>query len=99
VPEIKVDNKLALGVSVTAKNRPDVKLYFDKESHLLVKIEREAVQGGQKLNKEYLFGEHKEVEGVKLPTKLVEIVNGKKLAELKAEYKLKKPDDAVFNKP
>jgi hypothetical protein len=100
LPEKKVGDKPAVGVGAAAKGRPDVKLYFDKESHLLVKVEREAIQGGQKLDKEYLFGDYKDVDGVQLPRRLTEIINGKKLVEIKtAVYKLHKPDDAAFAKP
>jgi hypothetical protein len=99
LPPTKVDDKPAVGVSVSAKGRPDVKVYFNKDSHLLVKIEREALQGGQKVDKEYLYGDYKDVDGVKLPGKLTENVNGKKLTDITASYKLHKPDDATFGKP
>jgi hypothetical protein len=97
--EIKVNDKPAVGVSVSSKGRPDATLYFDKESHLLVKIEREANLGGRKVDKEYLFAGYKEVDGVQLPTKLTEIVNGRKFSEMTVSYKLHKPDDATFAKP
>jgi hypothetical protein len=99
LPEKKVDTKPAVGVAVAAKGRPDVKMYFDKESHLLVKVERDALLAGQKLDKEYLYGDYKDVDGARLPGKLAEVVNGKKFIELKAAYKLGKPDDSAFNKP
>jgi hypothetical protein len=92
-------NNAKSGVSVSSQGRPDVKMYFDKDSHLLVKIEREAVQGGVKIDKEYQLADYKEVDGVKLPTKLTELVNRNKFSEVKAEYKLHKPDDAAFGKP
>jgi hypothetical protein len=100
LPEKKVNTKPAVGLGVAGKGRPDVRLYFDKESHLLVKAEREAVEGGVKVDKEYFFGDYKEVDGVKLPTKLTEAVNGKKFSEITlVVYKLHKPDDAAFGKP
>jgi hypothetical protein len=100
LPEKKVNDKPAIGISVSAKGRPDVKMYFDKGSHLLVKIEREAQQGGVKVDKEYLYDDYKDVDGVKLPGRLTESVNGKKFSEVTAaSYKLHKPDDATFGKP
>jgi hypothetical protein len=98
--EKKVNDKPAVGISVSAKGRPDVRMYFDKNSHLLVKIEREAQQGGVKVDKEYLYDDYKDVDGAKLPGKLTELINGKKFSEVTAaSYKLHKPDDATFGKP
>jgi hypothetical protein len=95
----KIDDKPVVGVSVSAKGRPDVRMYFNKDSHLLVKIAREALQGGVKVDKDYLFGDYKDVDGAKLPGKLTEVINGKKFSEVTASYKLHKPDDATFGKP
>jgi hypothetical protein len=101
LPETKVDGKAAVGVLVSSKGHEAAKLYFDKESHLLAKIEREGLQNGEKATIEYQYGSYKEVDGVKLPGKLVEFVNGKKALELKpTSYKLlTKVDDATFGKP
>jgi hypothetical protein len=92
-------NKGTVGIAVSSKDRPDVKMYFDKDSRLLVKIERDAVQAGVKIGKEYQFADYKEVDGAKLPTKLTELVNDKKFSEITAEYRLHKPDDAAFAPP
>jgi hypothetical protein len=98
--EKKVNDKPAVGISVSAKSRPEVRMYFDKGSHLLVKIEREALQGGKKVDKEYQYGDYKEVDGVKLPGRLTELMNGNKFSEITVtSYKLHKPDDATFSKP
>jgi zinc protease len=100
LPESKVDGKAALVVAASSKGRPDLRLYFDKESHLLVKIERETVVGGAKVDKEYLFGDYKEVDGVKLPGKMTELINGRKMTEISSqEYKLRKPEDSTFSRP
>jgi hypothetical protein len=101
VPEIKVDGKAAAGVKASSKGHNDVKLYFDKASGLLVKIERRARQAGLPVEKEYLYSEHKPFDGVKLPTKQVELLNGKKFSQLSsAAYKfLDKVDAAAFDKP
>ena len=75
--------------------------YFDKKTHLLVKIERRASEGGQTLDEEYVFSDHKEFDGVTLPTKEVDLINGRKFSEEAGmTYKLpKKIDDATFGKP
>ena len=36
---IKVDDRPALGIKVTRKDYPEVTLYFDKETHLPVRVE------------------------------------------------------------
>src|SRR5437667_1520146 len=40
IGEEKVDGKAAVGVKVSAKDRKDIKLFFDKESGLLAKLQR-----------------------------------------------------------
>jgi hypothetical protein len=99
--EIKVGDKAAYGVKAALKGHPDITLYFDKDSALLVKIERQAKEAGLELAKEYFFSEYKEVDGVKLPMRLIEKLNGKKFTDLKVDsYKLlDKVDEAQFGKP
>ena len=45
VPDIKVLGEAAVGVKATSKGKPDVKLYFDKKTNLLVKVERRVPAG------------------------------------------------------
>jgi zinc protease len=101
VPDIKVNGEAAVGVKATSKGRPDVKLYFDKKTHLLVKIERRVSEAGVQLNKEDFYSDYKDFDGVQLPTKLMFQISGRKFSELtNATYKLpKKIDDALFTKP
>jgi hypothetical protein len=101
LPEVKVDGKPATGIKVSSKGHNDAKLYFDKASGLLVKIERRAREAGLQVEKEYLYSEHKTFDGVKLPTRQVELLNGRKFSQLSsATYKfLDKLDAAAFDKP
>jgi hypothetical protein len=100
LPEKKVNDKPVVGISASAKGRPDVRMYFDKASHLLVKIEREAVLGGLKVDKDYQFSDYKDVDGVKLPGRQTDYLNGKKVSEVSvSSYNVHKPDDATFAKP
>jgi hypothetical protein len=100
LPQMKVHDQPAVGVVVSAKDRSTVKLYFDKASHLLVKIEREAKQASSTVNKEYLYEDYKKTDGVQLPAKITELVGGAKFSELTAvSYQLHKPDEASFGKP
>jgi hypothetical protein len=99
--EKMVDGNAATGIKVSSKGHTDVRLYFDKTSGLLVKAERVSKEAGFAVNKEYVYSNHKEFDGVKLPTKRTEIINGKKFLELTpATYRfLPKADDAAFGKP
>jgi RNA polymerase sigma factor (sigma-70 family) len=100
--ETKVAGRPAVGVQVVAKGRPDVKLYFDKESGLLVKRERRVDDGaGGQVTQEELFSDYKEADKVKLPRKLVTFVDGKKIAEgsITEVQFLDKVEDKEFDRP
>jgi hypothetical protein len=101
LPDSSVDGSPAAGVKVTSKGHGDAKLYFDKRSGLLVKIERRARESGVTLTKTYLFGDYKDVDGVKLPARESQLVEGKKFSErTSATYKLiRRADDSAFTKP
>ncbi len=101
LPETKVDGKPALGVSVSRKGMNDIQLYFDKETHLLIRMTRRASEAGTAVAKEETYAEYKEFDGVKLPTRIVQSVEGKKvLAISEATYKFPgKVEDAVFGRP
>jgi hypothetical protein len=99
--EVQVRGQPAVGVRVTRKGHGEVRLYFDKASGLLVKLERRPKEGGLETTKEYLFAEHKSTDGVMLPTKYTEMVNGKKLAEISSiSYRLlSRIEEGTFAKP
>ena len=71
-----------VAVKVSSKGRPDATLYFSKSSGLLVKIERRGTLAGQDTEFEYIYSGHKAFAGVKMPTKELQKVNGRKQAEL-----------------
>jgi hypothetical protein len=101
VPDAQVNGRPAAGIKVTSKGHRDARLYFDKQSGLLVKIERRARQAGVLLDKEYVFSDHKEFDGAVLPTREGESLNGKKFTDLAvSSWKmLPKVDDSLFSKP
>jgi hypothetical protein len=101
LPEAKVNEQPAVVVKVTSKGHADASLYFDKQTHLLVKVERMSEEAGLKLPKEYLLSDYKDFDGVKMPTRVVETLAGKKAMEVKsASYKFpSKVDDTAFAKP
>jgi hypothetical protein len=102
LPEITVDEKLAVGVKVSAKGRRDCSLYFDKETGLLVRVIRKMLDlNQQEVDTETTYKAWKDFEGLKLPTKVVVQQGGKKLQEAEVlEYKfLDKIDPSDFAKP
>jgi hypothetical protein len=104
IGEVKVDDRPAVGVKVSRKDYPDVKLYFDKKTHLLVKSEHATKAAEEKykdVTAEMYYSKHKKIDGVQVPTHLVMKRDGKLYVEadvqdLKAVGKL---DDSVFAKP
>jgi hypothetical protein len=101
LPEIKVEGRPAVGVKVGGKGHGEVTLYFDKESDLLVKVDRKRRETGKIVDKEYILSDFKEFEGVRVATKQVELLNGKKSTEviLVESHFLRKIDDSTFAKP
>jgi hypothetical protein len=101
LPDAVVDGRPTTGVKVTHPGRPEVKLYFDKQSGLLVKIARRAKETGLAIDKEYLYSTHKGFEGVQLPTKYVELANGRKFVEaVEMSYKFPRSvEDKTFARP
>jgi hypothetical protein len=102
--EVKVDGKPAVGIKVEHKGYRDVGLFFDKDSGLLVKIERrgkDVMQGGAEYTAEELLSDYKKVEGLQVPYKQTINRDGKKYIESEAtDVKVaEKLDDKVFAKP
>jgi hypothetical protein len=102
--EVKVDDRPTLVIKVTRKDYPEVKLYFDKTTNLLIKSEFKttlAEDQFKETNAENYFSDFKEFDGLKVPTKMVFKRDGKlyveaELVEYKAAGKL---DDKVFARP
>lgn len=102
--EAKVDGRPALGVKVTRKDYPEVKLYFDKKSHLLVKSEFQTKAPEQKykpVTSELYYSNYKEMDGAKVPTKLVMKRDGKLFVEAEVQNMKAAPklDESLFSPP
>ena len=102
VGDAKVGDEPAQVVQVTRKDYPEVKLYFAKKSGLLVKSEFRTKDEAQKdiVSASY-FSDHRDVDGAKVPHKVVMKRDGKlfveaEVSEMKAVGKL---DAKVFAKP
>lgn len=85
-----VDGKDAVGVRVSCKGRPDVNLFFDKKTGLVVKSERRARDPGT--NEEYtaesIYRDHKAFQGVMWPTSRLDRRDGKDLEENSGRFEL-----------
>ncbi len=104
VGESKVDGRPAVGVKVVARNHRDVTLYFDKASGLVVKSQygaRAMEDGGKKVTQEAYYANYREVNGAKMPSKIVIKRDGKRFVE--AEITELKPAPTfgprTFSKP
>jgi hypothetical protein len=100
--EVKVEDQPCLGVKATAKGRRELRLFFNKESGLLVKTEHPMDDGaGKEVVQEEFYSAFEDVKGYKRPKKVAAYRNGKKIMEAETtdvQY-LDKVDDAEFTKP
>ncbi|HJZ59013.1 MAG TPA: hypothetical protein VKE74_28980 [Gemmataceae bacterium] len=102
IGQVEIEKRPALGVKVSAKDRRDVDLYFDKETGLLVKTEtRVKDDTGQEVVQETFLSDHKEVQGTQHAMKFTVKRDGKLYVEVEvSECQLaEKLEDSVFAKP
>jgi len=102
IPDIKGHGgKPAAGLLVSQKGQDDVRMYFDKESGLLVQMERRGSLAGLVTTKDYIFADFKEFRGVKLPAHHIERFNGQEYMESKnCTYTFpSRADERLFAKP
>jgi hypothetical protein len=101
--ESKVNDKPAIGVKVSAKGHKDVNLFFDKETGLVAKVERQALDpmSGTEVPEERIITEYQDLDGLKIAKKLVINRDGKKFMEVEVlEHKpQEKLDASEFGKP
>ena len=82
--EAKVDKHDTQVVQASRKDWPEMKLYFDKTSNLLVKIEyktKSAEMGFKEVSMDTIYSEYKEVAGARIPHKMVMHRDGKVFVE------------------
>jgi hypothetical protein len=101
--EIKVDDKPAVGVRVSAKGQKDINLYFDKKTGLLAKIEHRPTDAatGNEITEERIILEYQKNEaGIPLPKKVVVKRDGKDfiVADVLEVKMLEKLNDSEFAK-
>ena len=95
--EIMLDGRAAIGVKITCGDRPDVRLYFDKDAMTLVKLVREF----NGTLSEQIYDDFADLDGLVYPKKVVQYSDGKKITEMETtEFKfLDKVDEAIFEQP
>jgi hypothetical protein len=99
--ESKVDDKPVVGVKVRLKNHADLKMFFDKDSGLLVKTEHVREESKKKITQEEFYSDFRDVDGYKRPRKTVVHRGGKpflEMEEVEVKY-LDKVDETLFTKP
>jgi hypothetical protein len=103
LPESKLKDRPLAGFNVAAPGHRDLKLFFDKDSGLLLKTERQVrdLDVNQEVVETIVWSDHKDVDGLKVAMKYYFERNGKKTAEVEiAEAKMhEKLDDKWFQKP
>jgi hypothetical protein len=97
----KVGDTPVLGLKVSRRPWPDITLYFDEKTGLLRKMAYRSREVGVFVDKEFLYEGHKDVDGLKLPTKQIIRVGGTEIADWKEiEYSFPDKIDAKkFEKP
>jgi hypothetical protein len=101
--ESKVEGRPAVGVKVASKGHRDLDLYFDKDSGMLIKVQtrKNDLQTMQEVDEERIVKEYQDVQGHKVPKKVVVNHDGKKYLELEV-FDVKFPNDIAdseFQKP
>lgn len=102
--EEKVGERPAVGVKVASAGHRDISLYFDKDTHLVVKAAfkvKAREQGDKEVLQETYFSDYKDVDGIKMAMKEVIKRDGKNYVDGESfDVQLpEKLDDKVFSKP
>lgn len=97
----KVNGDPVVGLKLSRRPYPDVTLYFDEKTHLLRKMSYRARENGVVALKETLFGDHKQVTGLVLPTTQTTYTRGREeysLKDMRYEFP-DKLDGKTFDRP
>lgn len=100
--ESKFEDKPVQGVQVRRKGFNDIRMYFDKASGLLVRLEKKAMDSNMKeVMQEDIYSDFRDVQGVKRPMKVRMNHDGKKFleGEMVEIQPLDRLEDVVFAKP
>ncbi len=101
--ELKVDDRPAIGIKIIQKGQPDLDLFFDKETHLPVKISflcKENADSEPVLHA-YFFSGYKDADGAKHFTKIKLFRKDEQILEMNLSNvkRCEKVDANLFEKP
>jgi peroxiredoxin len=101
IPDTKLGDQKVDGVRVRSEGHRDVRLYFDAQTHLLLKSETEINEQGKEIAQETLMQDYAEVDGVQRPRKIFIRWDGVERAEREASdfHESDPADSAAFAKP
>jgi hypothetical protein len=102
--EVKGDKQAAVAVKVTRKDYPEVMMFFDKTTNLLIKSEYRTKAPElqfKEVTMEISYSNFKDFDGVKMPTRLVIKRDGQMYVEADIEglNPVGKLDEKVFARP
>jgi hypothetical protein len=103
IGEAQVNGKPAIGVKISKEGRKDINFYFDKQTGLMAKMERRAVdfQTKQEVTEERIVTGYQEIAGRQMPKTVVVNRDGQKLIEaevIEGQF-VDKFGDAEFAQP
>jgi|GEM_PF-3323379 len=93
---VKVDGKETVGLLIAPKSAKGVKVYFDKKSMLMVRMERRGLSSESKqIDQVYTMSNYKKFDGIERPTRLKVTHDGKDYldATVKSYEHLEKVDE------
>jgi hypothetical protein len=87
---VAVDGKDAVGIRVLCRDRPDVNLFFDRKTGLVIKSERRAKDPltNEEYTAESIYRDYKEFQGVMWPTNRLDRRDGQDLEENSGRFAL-----------
>jgi hypothetical protein len=104
VDEIEVGGRKAVGILVKHEQHDPLKLYFDKESHLLVKVQGKYKNpdDGKEYDQECVYSDYRNVQDTKQPFRCKSFLDKKEdtdllVTEMQPYDKLL--DEKLFSKP
>src|SRR5262249_28863566 len=103
LPAAEIEHRPVVGVCAAATKRRDLKLYFDRETGLLVKVERQVMDplSRQEATEERYMRDYQKTHGILAARQIVVERNGKPYMEAKVETieYLPRLDRSVFRQP
>lgn len=99
-----VEGHLAVGMRVERRGYREVRLYFDKDNNLLVKMQtriKDPLRGGQEFIAETLYGDYRDVDGLMTAHRYTIKYDGKVYneGEITSATFTENLDDSIFSNP